>query len=337
MPSATPTRAPWKWRFAEERQKVNVTVQDDGAGFDTRFTRGLGLLGMEERVRRLGGRPQDQLASRGEGRWFTRCCRWPNWTKGTDMKPIRILLADDHTVVRDGLRALLEREPDMTVVAEAADGRESVRLAETEAPDVVVMDLAMPNMNGMEATRRIVAANARVGVVILSMHQDESYVLGSLKAGAKGYLLKDSMRGEVVQAIRAVSQGRSFLTRKIARILQEDYVSRLQQRGLEDRYELLSDREREVLQMHRRGAFQQGSREPAEYQRDHGGNPSRSHPAEARYSQRSGTHSVCCAQGHHLVMPSRANRVYPLIWIDFATSTARHSRNQTVKAFPASI
>jgi two-component system response regulator NreC len=165
------------------------------------------------------------------------------------MKPIRILLADDHTVVRDGLRALLERESDMTVVAEAADGRESVRLAETEVPDVVVMDLAMPNMNGMEATRRILATNSRVGVVVLSMHQDESYVLGSLKAGAKGYLLKDSMRSEVIQAIRAVSQGRSFLTRKVARILQEDYITRLQQRGLEDRYDLLSDREREVLQM----------------------------------------------------------------------------------------
>ena len=168
---------------------------------------------------------------------------------GTDMKAIRILLADDHTVVRDGLRALLERESDMTVVAEAADGRESVRLAEAEAPDVVVMDLAMPNMNGMEATRRILAAHSRIGVVILSMHQDESYVLGALKAGAKGYLLKDSMRSEVVQAIRAVSQGRSFLTRKVARILQEDYISRLQQRGLEDSYDLLSDREREVLQM----------------------------------------------------------------------------------------
>jgi two-component system, NarL family, response regulator NreC len=88
------------------------------------------------------------------------------------MKPIRILLADDHTVVRDGLRALLEREPDMTVVGEAADGRESLRLAEAEAPDIVVMDLAMPDLNGMEATRRIVATNPRIGVVILSMHQD---------------------------------------------------------------------------------------------------------------------------------------------------------------------
>src|ERR1051326_3086192 len=124
-----------------------------------------------------------------------------------EMASIRILLADDHTVVRDGLRALLERESDMTVIAEAADGRECVRLAETELPDVVVMDLAMPNMNGMEATRRLLAKNPRIGVLILSMHQDESYVLGSLKAGAKGYLLKDSLRSEVVQAIRAVFQG----------------------------------------------------------------------------------------------------------------------------------
>src|SRR5215813_14218000 len=99
------------------------------------------------------------------------------------MKSIRILLADDHTVVRDGLRVLLERESGMTVVAEASDGRESVHLAATELPDVVVMDLAMPNMNGIEATRRIVSANSNVGVVILSMHQDESYVLGALKAG----------------------------------------------------------------------------------------------------------------------------------------------------------
>jgi DNA-binding NarL/FixJ family response regulator len=168
--------------------------------------------------------------------------------KGMDMEPIRILLADDHTIVRDGLRAILEREPDMAVIAEAADGRECIRLAESSTPDVVVMDLGMPNMNGMEATRRIVSANPRIGIVILSMHQDESYVLGALKAGAKGYLLKDSMRGEVLQAIRAVYHGRSFLTRKVAQMLQEDYVSRLEERGLEDRYDLLSDREREVLQ-----------------------------------------------------------------------------------------
>jgi two-component system, NarL family, response regulator NreC len=163
--------------------------------------------------------------------------------------PIRILLVDDHTVLRDGLRALLEKQADMAVVGEAADGRDSVRLAEEQSPDVVIMDIAMPNMNGIEATRRILAANPRIGVVILSMHQDESYVLRSLKAGAKGYLLKDSLRSDVIDAIRAVYQGRSFLTRKVGRILQEDYIRQLEQRGLDDSYDLLTDREREVLQL----------------------------------------------------------------------------------------
>ena len=162
---------------------------------------------------------------------------------------IRILLADDHTVMRDGLRALLERQPDIEVVAEAADGRECVRLAEEHCPDVVVMDIAMPNMNGIEATRRIVADRPRTAVVILSMHQDESYVLRALKAGAKGYLLKDSLRADVIEAIRAVAQGRSFLTRKIGRILQEDYVRQLENRGLDDTYDLLTTREREILQL----------------------------------------------------------------------------------------
>ena len=163
--------------------------------------------------------------------------------------PIRILLADDHTVVRDGLRALLEKQPDMAVVAEAADGRDSVRLAEEMTPDVVIMDIAMPNMNGIEATRRIVAACPKTAVVILSMHQDESYVLRSLKAGAKGYLLKDSLRSDVIDAIRSVAQGRSFLTRKVSRMLQEDYVSQLERRGLDDSYDLLTGREREILQL----------------------------------------------------------------------------------------
>lgn len=165
------------------------------------------------------------------------------------MSSIRILLADDHTVVRDGLRALLEKQPDMTVVGEADDGRESVRLAEEQLPDVVVMDIAMPNMNGIEATRRILAANPRTNVVMLSMHQDESYVLRSLKAGAKGYLLKDSLRSDVIEAIRTVSQGRSFLTRKVSRLLQEDYIRQMERRGVEDSYDLLTDREREILQL----------------------------------------------------------------------------------------
>jgi two-component system response regulator NreC len=165
------------------------------------------------------------------------------------MPPIRLLLADDHIMVRDGLRALLDRRQGFVIVAEAADGRECVQLAEAHSPDVVMMDIAMPKMNGIEATRRILAANHATGVVILSMHQDESYVLQSLKAGAKGYLLKDSPRDDILDAIRGVANGRAFLSRKISRMLQEDYIEQLRAKNLDDSYQLLTDREREILQL----------------------------------------------------------------------------------------
>src|ERR1035438_10510250 len=145
--------------------------------------------------------------------------------------PIRILIADDHEVVRDGVRALLEKQTDMAVVGEAADGREAAELAEDLHPDVIVMDVGMPNLNGIDATRRILAAHPQIAVVMLSMHQDESYVLRSLKAGAKGYLLKESLRSDILEAIRAVSQGRSFLTRKISRMMQEDYIQEMEHSG----------------------------------------------------------------------------------------------------------
>jgi two-component system, NarL family, response regulator NreC len=165
------------------------------------------------------------------------------------MPPIRILLADDHAVVRDGLRALLDRQPDLTVIAEACDGRECIQLAEQHSPDVVMMDVAMPNMNGIEAARRILAARPATAVVVLSMHLDESYVLQSLRAGAKAYLLKDSPREDVLEAIRSAAGGRSFLSRKVSRMLREDYIDQLQSKGLDDSYELLTDREREILQL----------------------------------------------------------------------------------------
>ncbi len=162
---------------------------------------------------------------------------------------IRILLADDHTVLRDGLRALLERQADMTVVGEAGDGRECVRLAAELSPDVIMMDVAMPEMNGIEAARRILGSAAEIGIVMLSMHQDESYVLRSLRAGARGYLLKDSPREDVLAAIRAAAAGRSFVSSRISQMLQSEYVQQLESKGLEDSYELLTDREREILQL----------------------------------------------------------------------------------------
>ena len=162
---------------------------------------------------------------------------------------IRILLADDHNIIRDGMRLLLERQAGFSVVGEAADGREVVQLAQEQSPHVVVMDIAMPNMNGIEATRRIVERSPAIGVVILSMHYDESYVIRSLKAGARAYLLKDAVKTELIAAIQAVVQGRSYFSPKISRILQEDFVQLLGRRGADDSYDLLTEREREVLQL----------------------------------------------------------------------------------------
>jgi DNA-binding NarL/FixJ family response regulator len=165
------------------------------------------------------------------------------------MNKIRVLLADDHTVMRAGLRLLLERQPDLAVVGEAADGRQTVELAEKEQPDVIVMDIAMPNLNGIEAARQIVSRQTRAAVVILSMHSDESYVMRALKAGARAYLLKDSAEADLIRAIHAVSEGKSFFSPAISRMLLEDYVRRLEQLGEVDSYELLTAREREILQL----------------------------------------------------------------------------------------
>jgi two-component system response regulator NreC len=165
------------------------------------------------------------------------------------VKQIRILLADDHNVMRRGLRLLLESQPGFSVVAEASDGRQAVSQAEATQPDVVVLDIAMPNLSGIEAAQRIVAARPGTEIVILSMHSDESYVLRALKAGAKGYLLKDSAEGDLIDAIHAVSQGKTFFSAEISRMLVEDYVRELQTRGVDDSYELLTPREREILQL----------------------------------------------------------------------------------------
>lgn len=165
------------------------------------------------------------------------------------MKQIRILLADDHNVMRRGLRLLLESQPDFTVVAEAADGRQAVEQADATSPDVVVLDIAMPNLSGIEAAQRIIFQRPNTAIVFLSMHSDEGYVLRALKAGAKGYLLKDSVEGDLIEAITTVHQGKTFFSREIGRMLVEDYIREIRTRGIEDSYELLTSREREILQL----------------------------------------------------------------------------------------
>jgi len=162
---------------------------------------------------------------------------------------IRILLADDHVVMRRGLRLLLENQPGFNVVAEASDGRQAVEQAQALKPDVVVLDIAMPNLGGIEAAERISGALPETRIVILSMHSDESYVLRSLKAGVKGYLLKDSAEGDLVEAIRAVHLGKAFFSPEISRMLVEDYMREIKNRRVGDSYELLTPREREILQM----------------------------------------------------------------------------------------
>jgi DNA-binding NarL/FixJ family response regulator len=165
------------------------------------------------------------------------------------MSKIRILLADDHGIVRKGLRLFLEQHPELEVVGEAADGREAVRLAEELHPEIVIMDISMPALNGIEATAQIVKNHPQTGIIILSMHSDEGYLVRTLTAGAKGYLLKDSAETDLIRAIQAVVKGRPFFSPAIAQTLLEDFVRQLQQRGLQDSYDLLTDREKEILQL----------------------------------------------------------------------------------------
>jgi DNA-binding NarL/FixJ family response regulator len=163
------------------------------------------------------------------------------------MPLVRILLADDHTIVRHGLRRMLEERPEWQVVAEASDGREAVRLAELHKPDVAILDVAMPLLNGIDTTRQLVKRVPGLRVLILSMHADEVYVTQILKAGATGYLLKDSADVDLFRAVAAVAKGQSFFSPAVAKLMVDDYV-RPRPEGF-DRYDTLSDREREVFQL----------------------------------------------------------------------------------------
>ncbi len=162
---------------------------------------------------------------------------------------MRVLLADDHGIVRRGMKAILDLDPEIQVVGEAGDGLDTLRLCETLQPDVAILDIGMPRLNGIEVTTRALKQDPRLKVIILSMYADESYVVRALMAGAKGYLLKEATEEDLLPAVRAVSSGKSFFSPAISRLLLEDYVRQLKQRGLEDSFHLLTDREREVLQL----------------------------------------------------------------------------------------
>jgi two-component system, NarL family, response regulator NreC len=165
------------------------------------------------------------------------------------MRKIRILLADDHQLMRSGVRLMLEREADLAVVGEASDGREAVSMAKTLKPEVVVMDIGMPNLNGIEAAHQMTQDNPQLAIVMVSMHSDESYVLRALKAGARGYLLKDSAEADLIKAVHAVGSGKSFFSPVVSKMLLDDYVRKLKRSGTEDAYDLLTPREREILQL----------------------------------------------------------------------------------------
>jgi DNA-binding NarL/FixJ family response regulator len=162
---------------------------------------------------------------------------------------IRVLIADDHQLVRSGLRGLLEREGEFQVVAEAGDGYEAIELAVLHKPDIVLLDVGMPRLNGTDAAQRISEKLPASRIIMLSMHSDEGYVLKALKAGARGYLLKASPEADVLAAVRAVAAGNAYFSPSITKMLVDDYVGELRRRGVQDSYDLLTLREKEILQL----------------------------------------------------------------------------------------
>jgi two-component system, NarL family, response regulator NreC len=162
---------------------------------------------------------------------------------------LRIVLGDDHTLMRQGLRKILEERREWEVVAEAGDGREAVRQAIALRPDVMVLDIGMPLLNGIESTRQIVRRHPEIRVLILSMHSDEAYITQALQAGAKGYLLKDSADTDLIRGVADVAAGRSFFSPSVAKVMLDDYVRHLADKGITDRYDALSEREREIFQL----------------------------------------------------------------------------------------
>jgi two-component system response regulator NreC len=179
----------------------------------------------------------------------SRRSRWRNPLSDPVADRLRIVLGDDHTLVRHGLRKILEEQPGWEVVAEASDGREAVRQTLSLQPDVVVLDIGMPLLNGIEATRQIARRFASINILILSMHSEEAYITQAMRAGARGYLLKDSADTDLIRAVVAVAAGKSFFSPAVAKVMLDDYVRHLAEKGIVDRFESLSEREREIFQL----------------------------------------------------------------------------------------
>ncbi len=170
-------------------------------------------------------------------------------TKDNSMGKIKVIIADDHQLFREGLKNLLSKESDVVVIAEAANGRQAVELTEQYEPDIVIMDLSMPILNGIEASKQILARVEDVRVIILSMNSDEFMVLETLKTGVSGYLLKDAAYEELIKAIRAVHMGKSYLSSDITSIVMSDFMRGGKEKASDDPFSILSPREREVLQL----------------------------------------------------------------------------------------
>jgi DNA-binding NarL/FixJ family response regulator len=162
---------------------------------------------------------------------------------------IRILLADDHNLFRQGVRRILETQPEMEVVAEASSGLEAVELARQHQPDVAVLDIAMPELTGIEATSQLLRHSPKTAVLILSMYSDERYVMRAVRAGARGYLLKDTLEEGLIEAVQHLINGQPFFSPSIQRILQEAHARDLLGHKVDDRYELLTERERQLYHM----------------------------------------------------------------------------------------
>jgi len=171
---------------------------------------------------------------------------------------LRLLLGDDHTLMRQGLRKILEERPEWEVVAEVGDGRDAIRRAVALKPDVAILDIGMPQLNGIDATQQIVRRVPETKVLILSMHSDEGYVTRALQAGATGYMLKDSAGKDLLKGIASVAAGKAYFSPAVARLMLDDYVRRVAGSGVVDRFESLSEREREIFQLIAEGRTNRG-------------------------------------------------------------------------------